>query len=245
MLITSPLDSTNVFLSVSIVTTSVLNKAGLTIYGSFTKQLNGAFFDFIADDFLGDNCTVIIDNPTLHTLMDESDGMCKMDIYKKLCEQWRHDICRPVYHRFLSETNLVAHFFSLGLYESKNPVSRLLIIVPLALGCLITELLISTTLAALLEFSMEREHLDVYVHGEALSNMVKDARNTPAIVPSETVQILTSVYRCMSIVRYDTSTQVSSPTAPSAPSVLLCPVVSSSLAAFGFIADSVAQVEIM
>ncbi|KAK0239633.1 alpha/beta-hydrolase [Armillaria nabsnona] len=74
-LITSPLDSTDTFPSVSkpILVTSVLNEAGLTIYGSFTEQVDGVFFDLFADQFLGDERTAIIDNSTFYTPTDEND----------------------------------------------------------------------------------------------------------------------------------------------------------------------------
>ncbi|KAK0239634.1 hypothetical protein EDD85DRAFT_822694 [Armillaria nabsnona] len=184
--------------------------------------------------------------------------------------------------------------------DDESPVSRLLVVAPLALGYLITDdlpaarfaltrmhprlqkLPISTALAALLESSMERKHGEVYARAEALYNMAKDTGNTPdpqfPIVLSEMVQtftesfrertfrLLSKAYTALPLAlaqtylgltsdrllaaaesnhwRYDASTQVLSPTAPSAP-LGASLSSSSSLAAFGFIADSVAQVETM
>ncbi|KAK0211160.1 alpha/beta-hydrolase [Desarmillaria ectypa] len=75
ILITSPLDSTNTFPSVNkpILITSVLNEAGLTIYGSFTSKLAEAFFELFADEFLGDGRTAIVANSTFYTPTDEDD----------------------------------------------------------------------------------------------------------------------------------------------------------------------------
>ncbi|KAK0463667.1 uncharacterized protein EV420DRAFT_1638591 [Desarmillaria tabescens] len=184
--------------------------------------------------------------------------------------------------------------------DDESPVSRLLVVAPLALGYLIIDdlpaarfaltrihprlqkLPISIALAVLLESSMERKHGEVYARAEALYNMTKDTANTPDPqfpgVLSEMVQaftesfrertfrLLSKAYTALPLAlaqtylgltsdrllaaaesnhwRYDASTQVLSPTAPTAPMDVSLPA-SSSLAAFGFIADSVAQVEIM
>ncbi|KAK0496891.1 alpha/beta-hydrolase [Armillaria luteobubalina] len=56
-----------------VLITSVLNEAGLTIYGSFTEKVGAAFFDLFADEFLGDERTAIIDNSTFYTPTDEDD----------------------------------------------------------------------------------------------------------------------------------------------------------------------------
>ncbi|KAK0482524.1 hypothetical protein IW261DRAFT_1036294 [Armillaria novae-zelandiae] len=184
--------------------------------------------------------------------------------------------------------------------DDESPMSRLLVVAPLALGYLITDdlpaarfaltrmhprlqkLPISTALAALLDSSMERKHGEVYARAEALYNMAKDTENAPdpqfPVVLSEMVQtftesfrertfrLLSKAYTALPLAlaqtylgltsdrllaaaesnhwRYDALTQVLSPTAPSAP-LGASLSSSSSLAAFGFIADSVAQVEIM
>ncbi|KAK0229042.1 hypothetical protein IW262DRAFT_1429822 [Armillaria fumosa] len=184
--------------------------------------------------------------------------------------------------------------------DDESPVSRLLVVAPLALGYLIVDdlpaarfaltrmhprlqkLPISTALAALLESSIERKHGEVYARAEALYNMAKDTENAPdpqfPIVLSQMVQrftesfrertfrLLSKAYTALPLAlaqtylgltsdrllsaaesnhwRYNASTQILSPTAPS--SLLGASLSSSSsLAAFGFIADSVAQVEIM
>ncbi|KAK0211161.1 hypothetical protein DFS33DRAFT_1271020 [Desarmillaria ectypa] len=186
--------------------------------------------------------------------------------------------------------------------DDESPVSRLLVVAPLALGYLIIDdlpparfaltrihprlqkLPISTALAELLESSMERKYGEVYARAEALYNMAKDTSNTPDPqfpgVLSEMVQtftesfrertfrLLSKAYTALPLAlaqtylgltsdrllaavesnnwRYEASTQVLSPTVPSVPlSASLSVSPSSSLAAFGFIADSVAQVEIM
>ncbi|KAG7448210.1 alpha/beta-hydrolase [Guyanagaster necrorhizus] len=74
-LITSPLDSTAAFPSVSkpILITSVLNEAGLTIYGSFTVELAAVYFEAVADEFLGDERAEVIANSTFYTATDEDD----------------------------------------------------------------------------------------------------------------------------------------------------------------------------
>ncbi|KAK0496892.1 hypothetical protein EDD18DRAFT_1164459 [Armillaria luteobubalina] len=184
--------------------------------------------------------------------------------------------------------------------DDESPMSRLLVVAPLALGYLIADdlpaarfaltrmhprlqkLPISTALAALLESSIERKHGEVYARAEALYNMVKDTENAPdpqfPVVLSEMVQrftesfrertfrLLSKAYTALPLALaqtylgltserllaaaesnhwgYDASTQILSPTVLSA---LLGASLSSSssLAAFGFIADSVAQVEIM